>query len=313
MKLAFWGSGPISHFHIPAARAAGFEPCIAYSRPGSDRLTAFGEKFSVATAASADSFLDQARDCDAVFVGLQTEVTPAALSQVLPLGIPVLVEKPGAMSSSALIETRNHAVDSELVGFAYNRRQYGSVNEAQKFVRANSHGVAHAVWPDSKEGRHQWIINGCHFVDVLTTIFGQLKLISSFRSENRTEFSVQLSSQSSFEINMILAPGSSSNPRISVFSGTKNAVLSPFESLTVFDGMTVLEPTVEIPIRRYLPREAIQVSEEISDFKPGFLNQWKLFAEMTKGKKRPTQLPGFDDAVPVLRLVEEIADAVGLD
>ena len=72
--------------------------------------------------------------------------------------------------------------------------------------------------------------------------------------------------------------GSPSRTELSLSFADSIWRLSPMECLTVFEGMTRLEPTPERPYRRYDPHVLREIRTD-STFKPGFIAQMKEFVE----------------------------------
>lgn len=309
MKLAYWGSGPISRFHLPAAREAGFEIEVCFSRSGSENLEAFGENWSVPVARSEDEFLTIARGCDAIAIALQTEATPGALAAVANMGLPVLCEKPGAMSVRDLDDSVRAFRRIEKLYFAYNRRHYASVNWLKEFVHESDGGVAMATWPDSVAGTHQWKVNGCHLIDTLQYIFGGLSVCSVTPTLGSSMALVTLSSHQGVPISLAWVPGSASNPRISFFGRPGFAEISPLESLRFFDDLEVHQPTLNFPLRRYLPRKAHEVEEKVSEHKPGFGAQWNCFFATVAGRSGGSALATFLEARRALEITEFLSSS----
>ena len=68
--------------------------------------------------------------------------------------------------------------------------------------------------------------------------------------------------------------GASDNFSLASYIGKRKLELRPFEELSIYEGMDIVEPTDESPIRKYIPRmiESIKLENIDSKIKPGYLN-----------------------------------------
>ena len=66
--------------------------------------------------------------------------------------------------------------------------------------------------------------------------------------------------------------------------------LKPFEIGTLYAGMSVVEPSNDAPIRRYLPTVAQRILPSGEDliYKPGFFKQAECFYGLINGNKQKT-------------------------
>ncbi len=100
----------------------------------------------------------------------------------------------------------------------------------------------------------------------------------------------------------------SANFCITLEAGTKKVEVKPFELASVFEGMEIIEPTEDLPLRRYVPKKINEISSfpTSSDLsKPGFVGQAKEIAGIIKGNK-PEKSAGIMDAYKVKKLLHEI-------
>ena len=65
--------------------------------------------------------------------------------------------------------------------FLYNRRFYNSINEGKIFIESSSNCFTSVKIPDPIKTIKQFIINGCHVIDILLYYFGDLKVINSYK------------------------------------------------------------------------------------------------------------------------------------
>ena len=76
IKIAYLGSGPISNFHVPALRMAGFEINHIFSRENSQRLKSFAAKHNIKKVSkNLKEFIYESKDVDAFVIAIKTEAT----------------------------------------------------------------------------------------------------------------------------------------------------------------------------------------------------------------------------------------------
>jgi len=98
---------------------------------------------------------------------------------------------------------------------------------------------------------------------------------------------------------------SSDNFAIQLINDAKRLELKPLESAQLYDGMNVVHPTKDIPIRRYLPVLKNQIIEaDVSNMKLGFRLQAKDFKNFCDGKK--SIAASIYDSYKALTLLEEL-------
>ena len=89
--------------------------------------------------------------------------------------------------------------------------------------------------------------------------------------------------------------------------------LQPIEHLSKFDAIEVIEPTSEIPIRRYQPKlsnDQFSISNFDLKYKPGFYQQSMAFADLVNGKKSHIAANLYD-AFKAIELAEQMSDLRG--
>ena len=280
MKLAFWGSGPISDFHVPALRAAGFEIEVAFSRENSDRLKIFCEKHGLSASQNQTDFLDYCSSSDAIFVALKSEVVYASLKDIVKLGKPILAEKPGAVDRDGLRRLRE--LGSPSIYWAYNRRFYISATELKGF--ADKTIAVNIVWPETKRSNHQFVINGCHIVDLIHFSYGKFKILSRRSLGENRGFSAHLLTDHGLPITLSVPFGASANAEINAYlEDGKVLHVKPLEDLYLQSGLRIIEPDQGSRIRQYIPEIQEYKSDRNSLLKPGFQDQAEAFLNLVKG------------------------------
>ena len=97
-----------------------------------------------------------------------------------------------------------------------------------------------------------------------------------------------------------------SNFSISVNSEKTVFELKPIEKLSIYEGMEIIEPTSEEPLRRYMPKLKYSFVEK-SDFKPGFDSMYENFKLFIKGKD--SNYCSFEDALNTLKYCWKFIDS----
>jgi predicted dehydrogenase len=304
IRLGYLGSGPISHFHFPALEAAGFKICLLWSGRQSKRARDFAALVDAHYCSSDEDFIERSSDVDAFVIALNTAVTPSWLIKVAALRKPVLCEKPGGLSGTQLRLARLAFADDIIVRFAYNRRFYQSVIRLRNQIHAVDYSSAVFIWPDTKRGETQFIENGCHAIDLLLFLFGELEVTSKWGTLS-DGVTATLRDRAGRTIVFVDPWGTPRNAELIVFSKEVVHTLKPLEVYSLSTAMTVVEPSSEFPLRRYLPNVVEEVITEPCEFKPGFYEQYVDFRRCIEGKGQSV-LPDFSGAIRVMDLIDEI-------
>jgi len=311
VKIAYWGSGPISEFHVPALRAAGFEIAICFSRENSKRLEEFSNKFKISKASNLDHFLTSIEQFDLIFIALNTSITVDAISKVLNLGKPIFTEKPGAMHSTELLELDNKYTKN--IYFLYNRRFYSTIDAVKNYINNNTDINININFPDSIPGWKQFIENGCHVIDMLMYVASdfemEVKAAIGSSCENGSGFSF-IGKSKNEKINSIVFSnpwGASEKARATINSKKSTLTLSPFELLSISNSLEVIPPSQDYPLRRYEPKVSDKILVE-TNFKPGFYEQATAMMQLFVEGVVDERLATFEQAYSVLRYIEKIKE-----
>ena len=308
MKLLYAGAGPVSHFHVPALRNAGFEIASCFTRKSSNNLENFSKKFQIPKSASMETFLSEILNADGVVVAVKTQASPEMIRALAAGQRPMLVEKPGALSSRELFEIANEYPKTPIF-VAYNRRFYKGFALAKEM----NHEIqsVSVIWPEPGGTDKAFLANGVHMVDILRFILGDLQIIERRTLGVDRGFSCLLESKVlEVPVSVNATYGGSSNAVIDIF--LKDGTLmkfQPFETLSVYKGFEVEEPNVRKQIRSYSPILAKTITEDDSRFKPGFKSQSLEFAQICSGQADPssTKLPSVTEAAESLLIAEKMA------
>lgn len=313
-KLLYIGSGPISDFHIPALKEVGFEIILQTSRAQSGRSRAFAETHDLPhSEAGWQEVLASAPDCDGVVIAIETGATPEIVETAKTLGKPILLEKPGAWASDHLAQAGRGA--EHRIMLAYNRRFYAPSQAARAFVANGAPLQATLTVPESRTTLRQFFVNSCHALDLAYFILGPLKLVHvhHHRLDGRIAgLSALLTTERGDQLTFVGNWKAPDNFKLSLDRPGERYFLCPFEHGVRFDGMSVIEPTPEAPIRRYVPKEAEVIPLTGADltFKPGFVAQAMAFKTLVETGTPPEVAASFEDGVAILRLCEALTKPV---
>jgi predicted dehydrogenase len=241
---------------IPALREAGASLVAVTSASGltaQDVATRFG--FDRA-ARSVDEVLED-ESIGAVVVATRHASHALLTEAALRAGKAVLVEKPLALSLDELEEVRAALASDSRLMVGFNRRFAPLVERLQSeidglgdlvlAIRVNAGPLPGDHWlHDPEEGGGRLLGEGCHFVDLLSTLVGTRALsaraIAVPQPGRPVECSDSFTAQIRFAgaVGSLLYSGSGDarlpKERIEVFGGGVSAVLDDFRRLEVFRG-----------------------------------------------------------------------------
>jgi predicted dehydrogenase len=321
-RIGLIGAGEISEWHVRALRAAGCTVSAIAARTGSSRAGELARRLRIPVVFDSwQDLLDRPREWDGLVIASHTDATADILTYALRTKVPILVEKPVAWTSKRIADLRVLAHPLVLVGF--NRRFYRTVQFVRDYVRTNEPLLAHLSLPealgadgDGTNPRRHWrpfFSNSCHGLDILRFVFGPLRVESVHRlvrSDGRLYgLGAMLSSARGDVIQLSGNWGTAANFGLCLDRPGRRVELRPFEIATVYEGMDVLEPSDEAPIRRYVPRVKERIDLESVDCveKPGFVQQALAFrALFESGPSKPTIAAGLEDAEAAVKLCEDL-------
>ena len=312
MDLLYIGSGPISNFHVPALKNAGFRiSCIA-SRKNSKRCKEFAEKHNLKNCFVQDGWEVAVKKSkfDSVVLAIDTKFTPHILNSLIKYQIPIMVEKPVGwhpIQLKKILDENPHG--SELVMVAYNRRFYKVSNLMKNFINSNNNGVLSISIPDSISSIRQFLVNGCHMIDLLNYLVPgfNIKYTNSVVNPKGEISSIAAIAEykDNWQIIINSKPCSPDNFEIKASTDSNVYKLRPIEILEIYEGMEIVQPSQKVPLRRYLPKLSKSIIED-SSFKPGFEEQSKEFFNFCKYKKKSESFCSLRDAEVTLNICYEL-------
>lgn len=325
-KIGLIGVGTISDWHVRAIQAVGMEVRGVTTRAGSKRLADFAARHKIGkTFTDWTSMFSAAADFDGWVIASHIDGTPEILKAALDTGLPILVEKPVAWTSAIIEALQQKAHNKVMVG--YNRRFYRPVQLAREFFRQNEPLMAvlsipegiNAAKPNAKGERtylYPFFENSCHGLDLLRFIGGNVRLESNqlyrLKSGLLAGVSAQFSTDRGDVIRFEGNWGVPANFGLSLERANNKFELKPFEMATLYEGMEVLQPNDEFPIRRYVPKVKERFHLDPIDLveKPGFVKQAEAFADLIQLGTFSPIAATLEDALRVTRLSEAL---IGVD
>lgn len=323
VRFGFIGCGNIARFHADVIMALHNSITCVSAREGSKNIADFAKRYSVPAMYSDWRKMIEEQKPDALVVAVTWDQIESIIEEVINYGIPSLVEKPVALSSQALQKVINNTRqfhDRVMVG--YNRRFYDFIPMVKEALDKEELVSVELNFPEAlnravevkspKIAEHILIYISSHWLDLLKFLIGDLKVEWMMKKvNNRTnhveayngilrslKYNVPVHLQANFN-----AP---SNTMITLNFNNSVYRLCPIEVLTVYRGMTLVEPSPENPIRRYIPHIEGTYTTDTS-YKPGFLKQMDYFIETyVKGAKGNARSCTLDDALTVTLFCEEI-------
>ncbi len=322
VRVGIVGCGDTASWRARALQAAGFQITEASSRPGSKRLGPFAEQFRIPRVTDGwQEMLSRSDRWDCLAICTWPDGTPEVLSVAADLGVPILVEKPVAWCSETLVDLCRKPHGQILV--AYNRRFYPAVQEARRQAREGPALLAHlalpkdVVAPAEPDPRHDYLrlffeSVSALGIDVARFVLGDLRVASVLRLHNSSGNLYGLAGLlSTARGDLLQVTGNLSaaaNFALTLNWPGRRFELLPFEIGSEYEGLEVVPPTPEYPIRRYAPKLVRAISLTGPDLvqKPGFMAEVEALKAMVGGSPRPEAAATLEDAAAVTRLCEEL-------
>jgi predicted dehydrogenase len=306
MRLVYVGYGKIAPKHLEVFRDLGSTFVASANRSEAGRAKARDEGGIPSSYASIPEMLERERP-DGVLCCPSFPHVFAAMKQVLPFGIPTLVEKPPGTSLAELETLEDLAARHQapvIVGL--NRRHYsvllraiedaGGLEAVTSVFVDWSEDPAHVLKRFSKSEVERWIFgNTLHGLDLLTLLAGRLPSPQIVARDLGEPFRWIMALQGVSERGVLAsfnsiwdAPG---KWRLSFSSRGRRYVFAPLESCTVLEsGGTSRE---------------IAPLDEDKRFKAGFHRQAQAFLEVIRTRQVPGAL-SLSSARPAMELAEAL-------
>ena len=221
---------------------------------------------------------------DAYVICINPNANFDVVMKALDTNKPIFIEKPISFKLNQIKNISEHKY-SKNIFVGYNRRFYKTTESLKNFCESSHGGTIIANIPDSTSGLKQIISNGSHIIDTIRYLIGEYHLIDkSIRLNQQNSDIESISAIFKNEKWDVLLNAHSlipSNFSITVNSGKNVCELKPIEQFNCYEGMEIIEPSTEVPIRKYIPKLKNSFFEN-NEYKPGFdlmYKNFKLFVE----------------------------------
>ena len=310
MKIGYIGSGPISNFHIPAIQSNDINIVAIGSKNKSQRCYEIAKKFDLTSAYCPEGWEEVInKEVDGYCICIDTSHTQKILEKCLKKNKPILVEKPITWKYSELNKLESKFLSNVFV--AYNRRFYNVVQTLKKKCDSLKGGTINVNIPDSISGIRQFIVNGCHMVDLLRYVAGDFEIIAksiNFSQEKKDlNYFSALCKNNKWIISLNAHSCIPANFSLTVNSGEEVFELKPIEQINFYRGLRILEPTAEVPIRKYIPN-IIDSQIESTVLKPGFDLMYRNFKQFLNCGSSDIYC-SFEDAKKTLKTCWDLIDS----
>ena len=310
MKIGFIGSGPISKFHILALQKNSFKIEAIGSRKNSENCIKLSREFNLEEKFCPNGWQEVLeKEVEAFCICTKVDINFTILQKALKKNLPIFIEKP-VVWDKELISKLIALPNSENVFVGYNRLYYETVQKAKFFCKEFIGGTILVNIPDSIAGRKQFIENGCHLINILQFLIGDFKVAKTLLRENHKfkdlESVSAICQNKDWKILINAHSQIPANFSITINSGKKVLELKPIEKLSVFEGINIIEPTPESPIRKYQPALSFEIFEN-TKLKPGFEKMYKSFKEFI-GKSKNSNLCDLKKARTTLEICYELLE-----
>ena len=298
---ALIGAGSIAPFHIAALRAAGFNVGHLAASRGSQRAVQLARESDIPNVWSDPYELIESNSWDAIVIAASTEVIPELLGAVIRTGKPCLVEKPVAFDPELI---RRFAGNDSKVRVAYNRRLYETASEAKQFATAGTcmfrMELPDGIRPETFEfaGLRSVRENSVHGLDLLAFVVGRYRVERVLALKEPRGRVAVVTSEHGHVGTIVLNWNCPANFSLVLDRSPRRFELKPFELGSTYEGMEVIEPSDDLPVRRYVPKLVHQVSSfpGPDGVKPGFLEQAQSLMSAVQRGEWDSRSATLDDA-----------------
>ena len=278
MNLIVVGSSKIAIEHIVVAKKVGFKVLgIFSSRKKSINALSIQKKFKINNNfTSIDQLISYALDknCSIIIAG-RIKDNEKILKNCLKNNIKVLIEKPVFLEPHKF---NSYTKYKEKIFIGYNRLFYENIKLLKRKLRSKKNIEVIVNCPEKNLSRIK--TNSCHIISIIIYLFPDAKVISSTRNGNN--YFIRLISTQGY-INIFYNMSSSDNFGICIYSKKEKILLSPIESLKIFND---IKKIITKKGKIFIPKIVLDKNEyQESPYKPGFLNQIKCFKKFINKEK----------------------------
>tara|TARA_B100000787_G_C16198423_1_gene302841 strand:+ start:5639 stop:6541 length:903 start_codon:yes stop_codon:yes gene_type:complete len=278
MNLSIIGSSKIIEHHIIAAKKVGFKvKAIFSSNKNSKNAQNLKEKFKIDyNFKTIGEFIKFSEDkkCSIIIAG-RVRDNEIFLLKSLKTKNKIFIEKPVFYELKKFDKFFKYRAQ---IFIGYNRLFYKNIKLIERKIKNQKEIEVFVSCPESSvKGIKR---NTCHIISIIYFLFKDAKIISS--NKNGRNFYLRMKCKKGF-INLFLNLNSPENFKIELNLDKEKIILSPIERIKIFKG---IEKIIVRNQKIYNPIKTFDFDENSSsNYKPGFLEQMKLFKKFVKNKK----------------------------
>ncbi len=320
LNVGFIGCGKIAGFHADALKTFGVNISAVSYHSNLENVKIFQSKYDTGNIYNDWREMCLKNKFDFLWVIPSWDQIDQIFEEIIEIGIPAFFEKPLGLSSSKIKRVLDKYDEEYLSRYqiGFNRRFYSVSNEltdllsSEKIVAITGELPETLIKSDPYLLKYRLIQNSSHFYDLLAYVLGSYSFRIEYLEKIRTQYDSDdhliVMKHGEIPISISSIWGSPQNYSIKFYTESEKVIiLSPFEELNVYQGFTIIEPTKDVPIRRYKPKVLNTLYENSGDFKPGFVEQTKDFLENTIEAGKSITAHGIKDSFHLLTLLEKIS------
>lgn len=311
INFAVIGPGRIAQAHADVIKMFDHNIYLVIGNKYSQSLLEFEKKNTPNIVAySIEELKNNIEYIDAVIISVPWNIVEKIVDQVLPLKIPILAEKPVALTLDKLLFwKRNHCIENLYV--AYNRAHYDFIKKLKNDLKSLDIFAVDVLSADptslmkKKFGDsvldHFCIYYTSHLIHLLITLFGDINITHIQGRKQAKQVHLQNKMGTPISLNMI--NDTPQNSYIKIFTSKNVFQILPLEKLTIYNEMVRVK---DGNINYYLP----QVNKEYetsNDYKQGFKNQLNFFIDNFI-KKKNMDLEYYNRVIQVNTLCENLGN-----
>ena len=311
IRLGIVGTGKIAHLHVSVLKQMPHVDMVGVTSRTKDKANAFANDYGIPLVADDVFQLVETAKPDALLVLVSADQIYNTCCQIIPLGLPLFLEKPPGLSAAEtwrLAQLADGANIQTMVG--YNRRYYSIFHKGLDIIKR--HGSLLGVLVEGhermgqirKNGSHSehvlshWLYaNATHTIDLLRLFggeIGQLKTLTHRHAEaNGDQFTAVMAFESGAlgtYVSHWLSPG---GWRVVLFGEGVSVEYKPLETGNWTDAS--------------FQTHDIEPDPEDLDYKPGFYRQMAAFCDLVNTGSLSWPGQSLREAYHTMHLAEKLA------
>ncbi len=315
VRVAVIGAGRVARAHLAVLRDLPGVQLVGIANRGQHDLAPLAKEFGIGrTSGDWRALIDEVKP-DAILVQVSVAATAPVVRELLPRGIPLLIEKPAGLTSQETAELAALAAQHDCLNMvAVNRRFYSAIDHALRAVLARGPLLGIGIELHEpianlrRAGRFppevlaRWMAaNGIHAIDLFRRCAGDMTTVHALRRTTDGAADAWVASlQTATGTLGTFAAFWDSPPSgcLQLYGRGVSATLGNFQNGSVLYADGLLSP---------IPIDEVDVA-----YKPGFYAQDATFIAAVR-QHAPPAAPASDlaDQVKTMQLIEQIEAGAG--